>query len=400
MTTVLVSPPPSAPVISSNSPVCENNAIVLTADTIPGATYSWSGPNSWTSTDQNPVFPNASPAETGNYSVVASIGGCTSPSSSTNVIVNAVTNPTVFANGPTTFCSGDSVELMSSPGNSYLWSNSETTQSIWVTQSGTYTVNTVDANGCTGNSAGTNVTVNQTPVVTFTGLAGGYCLSNPAVTLTGSPAGGAFFGAGINGNTFDPAAAGTGVHQIMYSYTDPNGCSSYMTQGVSVSSNAYVNLGADTTICTTATLTINAGNFNNYTWQDNSNGSSFVVDGTTLGAGDYTFYVDVTDANGCTGTDSIHVNVSVCTGIDQGGDLNFSIIPNPADGKISIQHPGISGDLQIEILNLQGEVLQSIQTTNAGGAIQLDLSGFAQGIYYIRVSGGGQSGVQKIVIQH
>jgi hypothetical protein len=68
----------------------------------------------------------------------------------------SVTQPTITASGPTTFCNGGSVTLTASAGTSYLWSNGATTQSITVTNAGSYTV-TVDAVA----SAATVVTVNN-----------------------------------------------------------------------------------------------------------------------------------------------------------------------------------------------------------------------------------------------
>src|SRR5690606_16011673 len=56
--------------------------------------------------------------------------------------------PTVSANGPTTFNEGESVTLTSSEGVGYIWSTGETTQSIVVSTSGEYWVKITDANGC------------------------------------------------------------------------------------------------------------------------------------------------------------------------------------------------------------------------------------------------------------
>jgi len=53
-----------------------------------------------------------------------------------------------------------------------------------------------------------------------------YCTNEAAFALQGSPAGGTFSGPGVAGGTFDPAAADTGLVQIIYDYTDPaTGCS-------------------------------------------------------------------------------------------------------------------------------------------------------------------------------
>jgi hypothetical protein len=48
--------------------------------------------------------------------------------------------PTITANGPLSFCSGDSVTLTASSGTDYLWSTGATTQSIVVHNSGNYSV--------------------------------------------------------------------------------------------------------------------------------------------------------------------------------------------------------------------------------------------------------------------
>ncbi|MEN9304165.1 MAG: hypothetical protein RL264_2594, partial [Bacteroidota bacterium] len=76
---------------------------------------------------------------------------------------NAVT-PTIVASGPTTFCSGGSVTLTSSSATGNTWSNGATTQSITVTQSGSYSV-TTSSSGCSGTSAATLVSVTSGPSI-------------------------------------------------------------------------------------------------------------------------------------------------------------------------------------------------------------------------------------------
>ena len=60
-------------------------------------------------------------------------------------------------------------------------------------------------------------------------------VSQPAVQLTGTPAGGTFSGPGVTGSTFSPAAAGPGgPYMITYHYTAPNGCDATATQTIEV----------------------------------------------------------------------------------------------------------------------------------------------------------------------
>lgn len=88
------------------------------------------------------------------------------------------------------------------------------------------------------SSVSITITVNPLPVVSFTGLAGTYCLTDAAVILAGTPAGGTFSGPGVSGNVFDPAAAGAGTHSIVYTFTDANGCTNSETQQVTVNTCA------------------------------------------------------------------------------------------------------------------------------------------------------------------
>jgi hypothetical protein len=62
--------------------------LYLTASTVLGAAYSWSGPNGFSSASQNPAIPNAGQTASGDYSVMAFIGTCVSSVAKTTVIVN------------------------------------------------------------------------------------------------------------------------------------------------------------------------------------------------------------------------------------------------------------------------------------------------------------------------
>ena len=68
----------------------------------------------------------------------------------------------ISANGPTSFCQGNSVTLTASSGSTYAWSNGATTQSITVNSSGNYSVS-VTAGTCSGTSSPITVSVNQPP---------------------------------------------------------------------------------------------------------------------------------------------------------------------------------------------------------------------------------------------
>lgn len=61
----------------NNGPACVGSSVTLTATTLPGATYSWSGPGGFTSAAQNPTF-TYGVANAGVYTVQVTVAGCTS----------------------------------------------------------------------------------------------------------------------------------------------------------------------------------------------------------------------------------------------------------------------------------------------------------------------------------
>ena len=108
------------PEVSSNSAVCEGSDIQLTSS-VSGSTYQWTGPNGFTSSEQNPVIPNATQANTGDYSlVVTNTSGCSSISRKTSVEVNNLPVPEISSNSPV--CEGIDIQLTSSiSGSTYQW---------------------------------------------------------------------------------------------------------------------------------------------------------------------------------------------------------------------------------------------------------------------------------------
>ena len=92
--------PPSA---SNNGPTCAGNNLTLNASSpSSSATYLWSGPGGFTSTQQNPTINSTTIANSGTYYVTVTANGCTSTAATTlvtiypNPVINAISiqNPT------------------------------------------------------------------------------------------------------------------------------------------------------------------------------------------------------------------------------------------------------------------------------------------------------------------
>lgn len=68
------------------------------------------------------------------------------------------------------------------------------------------------------------------------------CLDGNPVLLAGNPQGGEFSGTGVIGSLFYPDSAGAGMHQIVYSYTYPNGCELTDTNTITVENCEFLSL--------------------------------------------------------------------------------------------------------------------------------------------------------------
>jgi len=85
----LVDPSRAAPTASSNGPICVGGSLQLFASTVPGATYAWTGPHGFTSTQQNPSIPSTTAAAAGTYAVTATVGAVTSTEATVTVSLGA-----------------------------------------------------------------------------------------------------------------------------------------------------------------------------------------------------------------------------------------------------------------------------------------------------------------------
>lgn len=111
-----------------------------------------------------------------------------------------------------------------------------------------------------------------------------------------------------NGDTTD-AITVSPTTTTTYTVAVSNGysCSVVDTVVVTVNPKPVVNLGADVTLCASESTTLDAGAGFSYLWNTTETTQTITVDSTGTGVGTATYYVDITDANTCTNSDTINV---------------------------------------------------------------------------------------------
>ncbi len=381
--TLTVNPTPATPTANNNGPICAGSTLSLSAtSTTAGVSYSWTGPNGFSSNAQNPSIANATTAASGTYLVTVTDGnGCTSAAGSTSVTVNPnPATPTASNNGP--ICAGSALSLSATSttaGVSYSWtgpngfsSNAQNPSIANATTaaSGTYLVTVTDGNGCTSAAGSTSVTVNPNPATPTASNNGPICAGSAlSLSATSTTAGVSYSWTGPNGfssNAQNPsianattAASGT----YLVTVTDGNGCTS-----AAGSTSATVNptpatpvVGSNSPIHEGDTLNLTASTVAGvaYGWTGPNGFSSSaqnpsIANATAAASGTYS--VTVTDSNGCTATASTTALVSVLrvtsiarqgtdiliSWIGDGGTTNqVQVTPGTADGSYSNNYSDI-----------------------------------------------------------
>ena len=234
----------------------------------------------------------------------------------------------------------------------------------------TLTYTYTDGNGCT-NSITDDVEVFELPTLTFTAPADLCIDAGVQAGLGGAtPTGGVYSGPGVtdDGNgtsySFDPMAAGAGIHTITYTYTDGNGCTNSITDDVEVYALPVLTFPALADVCLNAGVQSGLGNatptggaYSGNGVTDDGNGTTFTFDPITAGVGIHTVTYTFTDGNSCTNVISEDIEVfdaptiggtlEACEGTQS--NLTGSGTPNSTD-------PWLSSDAGIATVDVNGMV--------------------------------------------
>lgn len=459
--TMVVNPIPATPTAGNGSPYCVGQTISLTSNTVAGATYSWTGPASFTSALEDPTRPSATTAMSGTYSVTVTVGGCTSLAGTTAVTVNPL--PVVTVNSPT-ICAGATATLTAAGATTYLWNTGSSTNPLSVNPvtTTTYTV-TGTSSGCTSTAVST-VTVNPIPVVTVNSPT--ICPAQTAA-LTAGGASTYSWSAGATStgvNTANASPASTTTYTV--TGTDFNGCVGTAVSTVTVSSSLAITVNSPT-ICAGDIANLTASGGTTYVWSAGATSTgtntanatpsattSYTVTGTTsgcTGSGVSTVTVNPTPAtptisqSGLTLTSSsatgnqwylngvaipgatsqnytvtangnytVVVTIGGCSsassavlpvinvGIEEAANpFGLSIYPNPNDGNFNVSFNALAkSNYTLELHNALGQIVYKEALNDFSGSYTKKLSvvEYGKGVYTITLTNSKNETVKKIIV--
>ena len=284
----------------TDAAVCIGESVTLNG--IGASTYIW---------DNNVTnAASFSPTSTLTYRVIGvDINGCTN-TDSLQVTVNDL--PNVDAGNDTSICDGESLALTASGALTYNWDNNITNATAFTPISTTlYTVTGTDNNGC-NNTDQVTITINNNPLVSLSSFTPICNANSSTVPLTGGfPTGGNYNGLGVSNNNFSPSVSGAGFHNITYSFSDSNGCSSSDNKILVVDTN-NVNISLPTfgNLCEDAdSLVLSGGTPSGGFYSGNSvNNGVFYPDSS--GSGSFFITYSYLEANTCIASTISTITVS------------------------------------------------------------------------------------------
>ncbi len=424
------------------------------------ASYTWSGPSGFSSSNQVVNVGNL-----GTYTCVFSTD-CGSQTLTFNVVAYSGTGgPSVTMNGTNlNMCPGDTSTLTANTsvgGLSYFWSTGSSDSAIVVTTTGTFTVTVSD---CNGGTTVASITITQ-PTTAPTAVVAGdptICPGGTSVINVFPVSAGSYsWSTGGSGTSITVSAAGT------YTVTVSN-CGGSATATYSVTAEplpvAVVTAPA-TEGCDGDVLTATASGGDTYEWSDGSTSASISVSVVSTG----TYTVTVTNACGDEDTTSINLTIhelpaapvisSTSSGVTSsqtgggshmwyvggilqsesgsvlGNDESYAgqniyciytdengcesassntvvsveelgaiatigVYPNPTDGRFEINFGAFTGEMNVEISNSLGQVVYSTQLqVNANQIEAIDLSGLVKGVYQVSLQGESGKRIESLIIE-
>ena len=249
---------------------------------------------------------SVSPTSTTTYSVTGTDANGCSATGQIGITVNPL--PLVMAGASdNVICLGESTDLFATGATTYVWDQSlgaGSSHSVTPTSTTTYSLTGTDANGCTATDQ-VSITVNPLPMVLAAATDQAICLGE-STDLSVSGAASYAWDQGLGAGS-SHSVSPTSTTNYSVTGTDANGCSAIGQISITVNALPLVMAGAsDNVICLGESTDLSATGATSYVWdQSLGTGSSHNVSPTST----TTYSVTGTDANGCSMSDDVNVQV-------------------------------------------------------------------------------------------
>ena len=299
-----------------------------------------------------------------------------------------------------TFCEGQTTNLIATGANTYTWNiNGSNSSSITITPNYYVDYSVSGTNTLTGCSVtiAQQVSVTPLPAVAVNINSNAVCLGSPI----GMSAFGAYSYTWSNGVSA-PFISVTPTANSTYTLygTGINGCVGSVTQSITVNPLPSITVAGNRTVCEGYNGNLlTASGANSYTWSSNS----YYLQGVTINPplplqSSQVCTVSGTNANGCVNTITLTIFSAKCVGIETNNATltNLLVYPNPSVGEFTVElNNGLTK--YINVMDVSGRLVLS--STSDLDVTPINIQHLSNGIYYVKVKSNNAVNVLKIVKQ-
>ncbi|MEO8147079.1 MAG: LamG-like jellyroll fold domain-containing protein [Bacteroidia bacterium] len=374
-------------------------------------------------------------SNSGTYTVaIPGNSGCSATSVPVSISVLPSPTPTINASGPTTICTGASINLATGIYNGYLWSGGETTSNISA-GIGSYTVTVTDNNGCSG---GASQTISLTPASAN--------LSTTNITQTTAIAHWASAGTGltyffekrpVGSVAFDPGWTTSDTKRQMKNmttnvqyewhvrticasgqYSDWSSLQQFTTMGI-ICTNTPTGLSATNLTTSSAKFHWNvlSPSPDKYQLRYRIVGTTSWITKTGVGTAIQRLITGLSSGSnyewqirGRCGTVAPYdfsnwsslstFSLPALRMSSDENELEVNVFPNPTTGIISVSIPGCDNcTYKLTMCDVVGNIVYDQSVAGSEQLITLDFSNLTKGIYVLNVNDGNVRRIAKVVLQ-
>ncbi len=105
---------------------------------------------------------------------------------------------------------------------------------------------------------------------------------------------------------------------------------------------------------------------------------------------------DAGNISSCTFELTVNEYLSISTFLNES---DIIIFPNPAETTFNIQNNGFSALTNVDIFDLRGRLIKTVQINQAGNSTQIDVSRFDPGVYWITIHAYDSKVIKRLIIE-
>lgn len=363
----------TAPVIDLgiDTGFCDGSTFTINATT-PDVSYLWNTGATTSTIDVNTP---------GLFSVIITNGFGCSDTDAINLIEYA--GPVVDLGDDDSYCSGEAILLdATNPDCTYLWNTGATTPTLYITESGTFSVTVTNAQGCSAFDE-INIIVNPLPVADL-GPDITSCADVPVLLDATTP--------------FCSYVWSTGETTATILVTEPGLYTVAITNsfGCFIIDSIHIFNYAPTAVELTLPFETICNNIAPFTLTGGTpDGGSYSGDGVTdnifnaneAGAGTHVITYSYTDINGCTTTAEQTITVTICQEVETDTEGSITLYPNPAMNQFIIENTTHQQLENIAIYNANGDLVFSEINIAVGSPVtSVDIQDLPSGYYQVKLN--------------